>query len=243
MNEEELKLYANAQKEKYIAGDIEHNVKKLQNIDRILLKDQRDFFGENNYTDEEIEEIIMNRNYILPEDYAMLNRMYDPNSMSNHALKSGGVDLRQACEMIRRKELEHLVYIVLDGERNILGYIVAEGHEYDIGNEVIQAASRKLICDYPEAKEVIMMHNHPHLVVAEPSFLDGRMAMKIKVALDLFGIKLIDDCVVTEVDFYSRKWAEMNKGKGYDNVYGNILPEQLKKKIKKVNPNMGVIIF
>lgn len=242
MNKEELKLYAKAQKEKYMSKDIEHNVNKMRDIDRMLLKDQRDFFGENNCTDDEIEEIVMNRNYVLPEDLEMLNKLYDPESMSNHALKSGGVDLEQACEMIREREAEYLVYIALDKDRNILGYIVAEGNENEIGNEVIQVASRRLICDYPEAKEVIMMHNHPHLIVAEPSFLDGRMAMKTKVALDLFGIKLIDDCVVTAVDFYSRKWVEMNKEEGYDNVYGNILPEHLQKEIKKVNPNMGEII-
>lgn len=243
MTEKELDSYAKAQKEKYIAKDIEYNIKKLQDIDRMLLKDQRDFFGENNYTDEEIEKIIMNRNYVLPEDLEMLNRMYDPKSMFNHTRRSGGVDLKQACELIRKKEAEHLVYIVLDGDRNILGYIVAEGCENNIGNEVIQEVSRKLIRDYPEAKEVIMMHNHPHFVVAKPSFLDGRMAMKTKVALEFFGIKLIDDCVVTEVDFYSRKWDELNKEKGYDNVYENILPKTLQEEIKKVNPNLGEIIF
>lgn len=93
--------------------------------------------------------------------------------------------------------LDHEVFAVLflDTHRRLIEYVelfrgtvdAAEVHPREVVKEALAR----------NAAAVILVHNHPS-GVAEPSAADERITRRLKAALDLVGVKVVDHMVVGE---------------------------------------------
>ncbi len=61
-----------------------------------------------------------------------------------------------------------------------------------------------------EAYYFITVHNHPHYINASPTVSDDYCTMKLSSIGNLMGIKMIDACIITDFDFYSKAQYQDN---------------------------------
>lgn len=95
---------------------------------------------------------------------------------------------------------EYFIALYLTGNNKIIGYYqhskgTINSTQVDI--EIIASVALKSL-----AKGVVIAHNHPS-GNAEPSDPDRRITKKIKEALKLFDIALIDHIIITKDSYYS----------------------------------------
>ena len=141
-----------------------------------------------------------------------------------------GLNINEICEDMKSADVEiSRVFIFNDkanglgdgrkGYPEYLGYLERKSEsdcyiDADLNSELLREVIRK----YPKANKIIQIHNHPFCANAIPSGLDDRAAYAIHEAGKVFGLALYDDCVITELDFYSRRQFENESGK--HNVFG-----------------------
>ena len=93
--------------------------------------------------------------------------------------------------------LDHEVFAVLflDSHRRLIEYVELFRGTVDSSEvhprEVVKEALKR------NATAVILVHNHPS-GVAEPSLADERMTRRLKAALDLVGVTIVDHMIVGE---------------------------------------------
>ena len=87
--------------------------------------------------------------------------------------------------LIRYKATETFLIIVFS-DREIIGEIVKESkNENCIEGTETQAAMREVLIKYPNADSIIIAHNHPHHIVAEPSEEDTVRTLHTRIASPL----------------------------------------------------------
>ena len=132
---------------------------------------------------------------------------------------------------------EHFVALFLNQANRIIGYYhhsMGTINSTQVDIEVLAAAAVKIL-----AKAVIVAHNHPSGKLI-PSEADRNVTRKLKAALQLFDIHLLDHLIVTNDGYYS--FAEQNEG-ALSGLSGHpvaevekALREEILKQIKKLTP-------
>ena len=111
-----------------------------------------------------------------------------------------------SCEFARKFYHEDiLIYessfiILLNSANNVMGY--AKISQGGVCNTQVDI---RLVAKYAIdslATSVIFVHNHPS-GNAKPSIEDKKISEKLKDALRLFDIRLLDSIIITENDYYS----------------------------------------
>ena len=94
-----------------------------------------------------------------------------------------------------------------------LGYVEFTSHDpiQLRGDEFIKGI-RKIVKQYPRCNVLIHVHNHPNVANAIPSDADIETSETLKKGLGgLLGIRLYDSCIITELDFYSKRQADSKR--------------------------------
>jgi proteasome lid subunit RPN8/RPN11 len=137
---------------------------------------------------------------------------------------------------------EHFIAIYLNQANKIIGYYHHSTGTINatmVDTEIVAAVALKTL-----AKSVIISHNHPSGNL-QPSDADRQLTRRIKEALKLFDVHLIDHIIVTKNGYYS--FAERSesslKGSGSKpNPMEQKLREEILRQLKKVtqanSPNL-----
>lgn len=135
-------------------------------------------------------------------------------NMSNHQtiVPNTNFDFFTYIKNITNSEIENEMIILLDENKNIIGNkIVSNGTTIDVvDDEGPGHKVWKYILSNPNAKYFIHIHNHPRIIVAKPSLSDKFQMVRHKMIGNLFHVKLLDACIVSEFDFYSQFQHEQN---------------------------------
>ena len=163
---------------------------------------------------------------------------------NGHKTKYKGfdIDISKVCKDMRTLKCEVGRFLLfnkkLDLDKNgkarykhkYIGHIdYTSNNEMNIYADAIIGAIKKIINDYPECNEVIAIHNHPYVANAIPSFCDGVSCVEKKQVFGTFSIDLYDDCVISALDFYSRRQDEKTRNK--DRI---ILPQKFSKGLQEL---------
>ena len=137
-----------------------------------------------------------------------LDYLYDKNKMHNHITFVPGTnnDFFEEIVKIQKSETEKELIILLNSEKEIIGSeIVSVGDETCIQNQEEPGHNVwNYVLKHKDAKYFIHVHNHPRIVVCEPSLEDSLQMARHKVLGNLMNIKMLDACIVSEFDFYSQ---------------------------------------
>ena len=124
------------------------------------------------------------------------------------------IDILKICKDLKKSKVEVSKILLFedDGEKyKYLGSVEASSNsETSIDANTNQSLLKEAIRKYPTATGMITVHNHPRVANAIPSAGDDRLALVQYLTGKALGIELLDDCVISELDFYSRRQAEMN---------------------------------
>lgn len=141
-----------------------------------------------------------------------LEYLYNPNKMKKHEtlIPDTGIDFYQHLVKIQNSDIENELIILLNENKEIIGSkIVSVGDAVSI-NEHEQNVWEYILSN-KTAKFFIHIHNHPKVIVCEPSLEDEFQFAKHKMTGNLMGIKMLDACIISEFDFYSQFQNEKNK--------------------------------
>ena len=189
---EKVEALKNRNYEKFMTAQI--NVAKM--LDRALY--------EGKYTNEEIDSLIENKDYVAEFEEGT-KELYAADKIHNHDRIVGETDIKLLSQDMGSLEYEVMRIYMFDSENNYIGYHEGSNKSaLSISKETIDALCRKVLMT-ENCAGVVTVHNHPFVAVAEPSSQDGVGAIKKKQMFGFFDIDVIDDCIVTETDFYSRK--------------------------------------
>jgi proteasome lid subunit RPN8/RPN11 len=138
---------------------------------------------------------------------------------------------------------EHFIAIYLNQANKIIGYYHHSTGTINatmVDTEIVAAEALKTL-----AKSVIISHNHPSGNL-QPSEADRQLTRRIKEALKLFDVHLIDHIIVTRDGYYS--FAERSesslKGTGSKpNPMEQKLREEILKQLKKVTQGNSPNLF
>ena len=226
---DELKKKCDELKEKYFHKSLNGMLKRKRDIFRnVVWKDM--------YSEEELERLL-NELSLDQEQIDELETEYMPESFSYHNAKNidGDFDVEKVCSDMRTLEYEVLRFLMFDCI-NYIGYIEASGKETYIDYYATKSLVERVVKEYPNCTGIITIHNHPLIPAAKPSDSDGRTAMNIKPIFTFFEIRYIDDCIMSVLDFYSRRQEETGKTKDLI-INENFvkLSDKLVEEIKKEN--------
>lgn len=129
---------------------------------------------------------------------------------------------------------EHFIALYLNQANKIIGY-----YHHSTGTinatmvdvEIVGAVALKTL-----AKSVIISHNHPSGNL-QPSEADRQLTRRIKEALKLFDVMLIDHIIVTKSGYYSfaeRSESSLKGASNKPNAMEQKLREEILKQLKKV---------
>ncbi len=219
-------------KNKYIDQVVLEGVTKQREMQRSIYETRR-ILGDNEFTDEEIAVMVEKDCPINDKVYSDVSKAYEYKDLWLHNPEYYGTNIKEKCVEISSASEEILMFLMFDKDNNFIGKISRKsGSEGDISADIAKDLCIQLL-GVKECKYVISVHNHPMVAVATPSFSDGVSAISLKQALSFFKIELIDDCVITEVDFFSRLEAE--KRDDMRGVYRNMLTKETRTELKKDN--------
>ena len=214
-----LEAKANEIKNTYLPKLIKNTTESEQRIKRIMLESDR-AIGRNNYSDEEIDKMV--DEVSLSEECSQeIEEKFKIENMVNHSSMTWfGFDIMYVCENMKYLDNEETRYLVFDSNHNYLGCCSSSSNEKTgVSGGGMYELNKKLITEFPNAKLVINIHNHPHEVACIPSKGDCRTWWRTKNALDEFGIRLEDVCIISELDFYSRRCDEQNCDGKEDKIF------------------------
>jgi len=129
---------------------------------------------------------------------------------------------------------EHFIALYLNQANKIIGYYHHSTGTINatmVDTEIVAAVALKTL-----AKSVIISHNHPSGNL-QPSEADRTMTKRIKEALKLFDVMLIDHIIVTKSGYYSfaeRDERSLNGIEGPDSILEQKLRKEILKQLKKV---------
>lgn len=159
---------------------------------------------------EDLEKYIQKELKKVEKEYKpILKEQFDIKYKSDHNPNILGINLVKLCKDIKKSPVE-IKRILLFKGGEYLGYLEGTSNsecsvEYDVTKNLV----RDIIKKYPEADTMVTIHNHPNCANARPSELDDAVAKALKITGSVIGVKLYDDCIITELDFYSRMEDEM----------------------------------
>lgn len=138
---------------------------------------------------------------------------------------------------------EHFIALYLNQANKIIGYYHHSTGAINatlVDVEIVAAVALKTL-----AKSVVISHNHPSGNLS-PSEADRSLTRRIKEALKLFDISLIDHLVITQNGYYSfaEKQESSLRGPGEesDNLIAE-LREEILLQLKKVTPTNSPNLF
>lgn len=140
------------------------------------------------------------------------NKFLNPEYMSHHdtIIPDTGYDYYDIVKEIQGIQNEKLLIILLDKNKNILEHkIVKEGTENRLDNGRTYWDEFKYLLSNENAYYFITVHNHPNAISAFPSSGDIASAYNEAMLGNIFGVKALDSCIITEYDYYSQ--AEEDK--------------------------------
>ena len=151
----------------------------------------------------------------MPNDEAIkshVEKVLDVKNMSNHSTIVPGTeyDYYQFISCIQGADREHNIIVLLDKDKKpIASKITDVGDAVTVG-DVDRPYSNvfKYILDHPEAHYFIHVHNHPYAIANIPSTGDKSITYAESILGDMFGVKMLDSCIISEFDFYSQCQAE-----------------------------------
>ena len=235
MTKDELKIKAETLKNKYLEKTLKDATSKIIKIKAALLQSER-LIGKNHYTDQEIQDIA-SKEILTDTEIKTFESNYDINMFSFHNATINGVNLLDICGDMRSFDQEEVRYLAFSADNSFLGMVKSDNNTTNsVSGTQTSSTLKKLICQFPECKKVIQIHNHDHCAAAFPSELDGRTAWNVKKCLNVLGIELADDCIISELDFYSRKQDETQRNENKDKIFVHApLSKELLEKIKFEN--------
>ena len=132
--------------------------------------------------------------------------------MSNHSTKFKNIDIEEICGDMRSLDYEEARYLMFDKNDNYIGYISGtDNNPCGISKKVMDDMLESVL-NNENCSGIIYIHNHPHEVVAIVGKTDLQGSQKLEETLKQSNRKLINSCVISELDFYSQLQAN-NKRK------------------------------
>lgn len=153
---------------------------------------------------------------------AFLNKQFSPKYKTDHSTqydcvinrKRLNIDIAKTCRKSKKAKVEISMILMFEDngkEYKYLGSVEATSNSNkSIDAKTNQSLFKEAIRKYPTASGMITVHNHPSVANAIPSAGDDRASLVQYLAGKALGIELLDDCIMSELDFYSRRQAECN---------------------------------
>lgn len=164
------------------------------------------------YIEEELKKVEKENRKYLKDAFNIKKR-----SGHNTEYKDLGIDINRICKDMREKEVEVLRILAFEEKEEkykYLGYIETSSKKgYAIDSRDTENLNKKLIRKYPKANTIIKIHNHPNCANAIPSKEDDLSALAEDIGMKILGIKQYDDCIISGLDFYSRRQDEKERKK------------------------------
>ena len=149
--------------------------------------------------------IELENNRLPEEDVQILDKLFNLDERSLHrGITEFGFDVQKECADLRDLEYEEMRFIMFDKEDRHIGTIFESNHNKTNTGNACRILLGRLMLEYPECRKLIVIHNHPQVVTAVPSGDDPYMTAWLKITLSGICVKLIDDCIISPVDFYAR---------------------------------------
>lgn len=210
MNKIELAAKAKELKDKYFESDIEDIKDYMYRVEKEVLEVDR-LLDRNNYTDEEIENLARKQE-VPQKNIDLTESQYDIANMSFHnPVTEFGFNVEEASKDMRGIEYEILRFYVFDENYKMLGTCEGTNHDKFINPKTVKKIKNELYEKYPQAKNVISIHNHPHYVCANTNSGDDKATSELCVELKDKEINLYNDYVISELDIFSRNEYNANK--------------------------------
>lgn len=180
---------------------------KLKNNQIVTAKELYRSLYEGTYAAEEIERLIAQKDYEA-EFEESVKGLYDSGNIHNHGCVVGKTDIKALSQDMSALEYEIMRLYMFGKDSEFLGYLEGSNEgNLSISKKTVENLCRKAIMT-ENCAEIVVVHNHPFVAVAEPSMPDGISAIKRKQMFGFFDIDILDDCIITGADFYSRKTAD-----------------------------------
>lgn len=203
---------------------------KTEQISAAKILDRAIYEGQ--YTEKEIDELIEYKDYEA-EFEESVKGLYDPGNIHNHDCIIGETDIKALSQDMAEVEYETMRLYLFGNDNTFLGCFEGSSKEaLSIPKETVDNLCRKAIMA-ENCAGIAVVHNHPFVAVAEPSTPDGISAIKRKEMFGFFGITILDDCIITGADFFSRKTAD-SVGKTEYRVFSP-LSEELENLLEREN--------
>lgn len=173
-------------------------------------------------TDEEIDKFI--------------DKIYNPMNMYNHDTIVPGTnyDYYEFIKSIQDSPIELSMIILLDkNKKPFKSMVIEEGTETKVGD--FEKPFHKMfacLLNEPKAKYFIHVHNHPNVIVCRPSSGDMSHTYNESMLGNIFRVKMLDSCIISEFDFYSQYQFEKDLD-SKEKLLNSEPSEELKNKIQK----------
>lgn len=144
----------------------------------------------------------------------VMTKFLNPERMSNHVtvIPETNTDFYEHVKCIQDLDIENKLIILLDENKTILSSEIVEiGNETNVGDlDRPYCNVFSYVLSEPKAKYFITVHNHPKVIATFPSHGDMATAYNEARIGNLFNVKLLDACIISEFDFYSQYQYERN---------------------------------
>lgn len=118
-----------------------------------------------------------------------------------HKEKLHGIDLKPYLQKIRKRKNEYLLVLLVRNNKVIKEYVHTTNSQASVK---LGKFEKEIIKNAKKYKaDVYLVHNHPIVIVANPSRQDIKYYVQIKKRLKEKNINIIDCAVVTFDDYYS----------------------------------------
>lgn len=203
MKTAELQKIGNELKDKYLDQIVAELNKRVVVIEKAILSAER-LIGKNSYSDEEIDDI-GSRKTMSDNEFAFLCSQFDPANLSScNTVTSFGFDIGAICSDMKNLDYEVLRVLMFDDDHDYIGYEEGSDKEPCRISKDTQDQVRDRVLANNDCRYAIKIHNHPHYLCATPSPGDNKSYETAIKEYREGGIDLIDDCIITGYDFYSR---------------------------------------
>ena len=145
---------------------------------------------------------------------------------------------------MRNKDVEILRYLLFQEKEGKYKYLGCIGRTSNKSYAIDSDESVKLnrtIAKVPKCNMMIKIHNHPHIANAIPSKADDLSALAEFMGLKALGVELYDDCIISGIDFYSRRQDE-EKRKKHRIIRKQKYSDKFLKKVLKENKPMAYLM-
>lgn len=138
----------------------------------------------------------------------MIKEFRDPSRRCAHEPLLGRLDLSEEADRIKNEDVEHMCYFCLNRDRKLIKkFKITSDSEDSVSSADMRKIELQIIVD-PEIDSVVTLHNHPDLANSGPSAMDDYCDFRFLNLLKCADKRLLDTCVVTPIDFYSRRQDE-----------------------------------